>query len=57
MPDLRIANIMRDAALLSQARKEAFSLIDKDPLLKSSPSLRKTLETFWEGKIELFKTG
>jgi ATP-dependent DNA helicase RecG len=57
MPDLRIANIIRDAALLSQARKEAFSLIDKDPLLKSSPLLRKTLETSWKGKIELFKTG
>lgn len=57
MPDLRIANIIRDAALLSLARKEAFSLIDKDPHLNSSPLLRKTLETFWKGKIELFKTG
>jgi ATP-dependent DNA helicase RecG len=57
MPDLRIANIIRDASLLSLARKEAFSLIDKDPHLKSSPLLRKALETFWKGKIELFKTG
>jgi ATP-dependent DNA helicase RecG len=57
MPDLRIANIVRDSMLLSDARREAFSLIDREPDLKEFPLLRKTLETFWEGKIELFKTG
>lgn len=57
MPDLRIANIVRDSMLLSDARREAFSLIDREPDLKGFPLLRKSLETFWEGKIELFKTG
>jgi ATP-dependent DNA helicase RecG len=57
MPDLRIANIVRDAILLNEARREAFSLIDRDPDLKGYPLLRKFLQTFWEGKIELFKTG
>ncbi|MEW6418089.1 MAG: ATP-dependent DNA helicase RecG [Nitrospirota bacterium] len=57
MPDLRIANIVRDAKLLEASRREAFSLIDRDPDLKGFPLLRKSLETFWEGKIELFKTG
>jgi ATP-dependent DNA helicase RecG len=57
MPDLRIANIVRDGMLLSKARREAFSIIDRDPDLKGFPLLRKSLETFWEGKIELFKTG
>ena len=57
MPDLRIANIVRDAPLLNQARKEAFDLIGNDPDLKGYPLLRKTLEGFWKGKIELFKTG
>jgi ATP-dependent DNA helicase RecG len=57
MPDLRIANIVRDAILLNEARREAFSLIDRDPDLKGYPLLRKSLQTFWEGKIELFKTG
>jgi ATP-dependent DNA helicase RecG len=56
MPDLRIANIVRDGMLLSKARREAFSIIDRDPDLKGFPLLRKSLETFWEGKIELFKT-
>jgi ATP-dependent DNA helicase RecG len=57
MPDLRIANIVRDSLLLNDARKEAFSLIERDPDLKGYPVLRKSLETFWRGKIELFKTG
>ncbi|MGB9716134.1 MAG: ATP-dependent DNA helicase RecG [Thermodesulfovibrionales bacterium] len=57
MPDLRIANIVRDAPLLNIARKEAFTLIDKDPFLNNMPSLRNAVETFWKGKIELFKTG
>ncbi len=57
MPDLRIANIVRDSTLLSDARREAFSLIDREPDLKGFPLLRKSLEKFWEGKIELFKTG
>jgi ATP-dependent DNA helicase RecG len=57
MPDLRIANIVRDAILLNEARREAFSLINRDPDLKGYPLLKKSLQTFWEEKIELFKTG
>jgi ATP-dependent DNA helicase RecG len=57
MPDLKIANIVRDAKLLNVARGEAFSLIEKDPHLKEFPLLKRSLERFWEGKIELFKTG
>ncbi len=57
MPDLKIANIIRDARLLDTARKEAFALIDKDSELNSFPELKKGLEMFWKGKIELFKTG
>ncbi|HYA12344.1 MAG TPA: ATP-dependent DNA helicase RecG [Thermodesulfovibrionales bacterium] len=57
MPDLKIANIVRDAKLLNVARGEAFSLIEKDPYLKEFPLLKRSLERFWEGKIELFKTG
>jgi len=57
MPDLKIANIVRDAMLLSKAREEAFAIIDRDPDLSGYPLLRKCLETYWEGKMELFKTG
>ncbi|MFZ5907281.1 MAG: ATP-dependent DNA helicase RecG [Nitrospirota bacterium] len=57
MPDLRIANILRDSLLLSEARREAFALIEKDAGLEGYPLLRNFLERFWEGRIELFKTG
>jgi ATP-dependent DNA helicase RecG len=57
MPDLRIANIVRDAILVSEARKEAFAIIERDPELEGYPLLRDALERFWQGKMELFKTG
>ncbi|MEW6570077.1 MAG: ATP-dependent DNA helicase RecG [Nitrospirota bacterium] len=57
MPDLRIANIVRDARLLNKARQEAFSLIEDDPELKGLPLLKKSVENFWKEKSELFKTG
>lgn len=57
MPDLKVASIIRDAGLLDVARKEAFDIIDADPELKVFPLLKKTVERFWEGKIEIFKTG
>jgi ATP-dependent DNA helicase RecG len=57
LPDLRIANIVRDAGLLEPARREAFSFVERDPELGGFPLLRESLEKFWLGKIELFKTG
>jgi ATP-dependent DNA helicase RecG len=57
LPDMRVADIVRDAELLEVARKEAFSLVDKDPGLEGHPRLRVSLEVFWRDRIELFKTG
>ena len=57
MPDLKIANIIRDAGLLHDARQEAFTIVKSDPDLKGYPLLKRSVETFWRGKIELFKTG
>ncbi len=57
MPDLKIANILRDASLLNDARREAFNLVEKDPELHGLPILKNSLEQFWHGKIDLFKTG
>ncbi len=56
LPDLKSANIIRDYQLLKTARHEAFKLIETDPEIQNYPSLRKSLETFWKGKLELFKT-
>ncbi len=57
LPDLRIASIVRDAKVLSDARNEAFNLIDKDPDL-SLPSHKKmrqeVIDRFAEGADWLF---
>jgi ATP-dependent DNA helicase RecG len=57
LPDLRVANIVRDAQVLESAREEAFKLMEDDPEVTHHPVLRRELEAFWKGKVELFSTG
>jgi ATP-dependent DNA helicase RecG len=57
MPDLKVANIVRDMKILEKARAEAFNLIEKGPELIEFPSLKKAVEVFWKGKKDLFRTG
>lgn len=57
LPDLRNANIMRDAAILEAAKKEAFAVIEKDAELTEFPFLKGHLDVFWKGRVDLFKTG
>jgi ATP-dependent DNA helicase RecG len=56
MPDLKVANLLRDAKILEIARKEAFSVIERDSALAGYPQLRKSIEDFWGKRLELFKT-
>ncbi len=56
MPDLKVANLLRDAKILETARKEAFALIESDSALRGYPQLRKSIEDFWGKRLELFKT-
>ncbi len=57
LPDLKVANIIRDMKILEKAKTEAFGLIEASPELRDFPSLKKTVEVFWKGKVDLFKTG
>lgn len=59
IPDFRVANIARDVSILSEARKEAFQLIDKDPSLSlAEHSVTKTvLKERWKGRLELASIG
>ncbi len=57
MPDLKVADIIRDVTVLESARREAFGLVDASPEMGEFPLLRRALEVFWKGKADLFKTG
>ncbi len=50
LPDLRAANIIRDADLLEKARIEAFDLIQQDPTLATYPRLQDLLKRKWQGR-------
>ncbi len=56
LPDLKIANILRDIDVLEKARKEAFALIEDDPGLDRYPLLKETLQRKWMGKLDLIKS-
>jgi ATP-dependent DNA helicase RecG len=53
LPDLRAANIIRDADILENARNEAFALISQDPGLAGYPELREQVRRKWQGKLGL----
>jgi len=57
LPDLRAANIIRDADLLEKARSEAFELVRQDPALTHNPQLRDSLRRRWQGKLGLLSVG
>ncbi len=55
LPELKNANILRDVKILEAARKEAFELIKKDPLLSMPEhiSLKTVLKHKWLEKLEM----
>jgi ATP-dependent DNA helicase RecG len=53
LPDLRAANIIRDADLLEDARKEAFEMTNGDPGLAAHPVLRALVKQRWEKRLAL----
>lgn len=59
LPELRIANLLEDTALLSAARSEAFAIVEEDPnLLKpQNRMIRGHLETNYRGKLGLGEVG
>ena len=57
MPDLKNADLRRDAVILADARQEAFDLVAQDDELRKYPFLKHRLDVFWKGKADLFRTG
>jgi ATP-dependent DNA helicase RecG len=56
IPDLKIANIIRDIGVLEDARKEAFDIIENNPDLDRYPLLKGMLQRKWMGRLELIKS-
>ena len=55
IPEFRVANLVRDADLLQQARQEAFALLTQDPQLKAPAhrAVREAMLRRWQEKLEL----
>lgn len=56
IPELNVANIIRDMDILEISRKEAFALADADPEMKEYPLLKEKLHRKWMGRLELIKS-
>src|SRR5207245_4380254 len=57
VPEFRAANLVRDAAILEQARQEAFSIVQADPSLGDPrhQALRAVMLRRWKAKLDLGK--
>ncbi|WP_353684587.1 ATP-dependent DNA helicase RecG [Thermodesulfovibrio sp. 3907-1M] len=56
MPDLKVADLLRDQSVLDTARKEAEIILREDRTLNSYPRIKALLEEFWRNKVEIFMT-
>jgi ATP-dependent DNA helicase RecG len=59
LPEFRAADLLRDAPLLDEARREAQSIVAADPELRdpANRGLRQALLTRWRGKLDLASVG
>ena len=59
LPAFRVADQLRDAAVLEEARQEAFKLVATDPDLRAPEhrALRAALLARWRGKLDLASVG
>jgi ATP-dependent DNA helicase RecG len=59
LPGFRLANIVTDADILTAARKEAFSLVERDPHLSrtENKNIRKEFEFVFKDLLSLVRVG
>jgi ATP-dependent DNA helicase RecG len=59
LPEFRVADLVRDSAVLEDARQEALRLVDTDPdlLRPEHRPLREALLSRWRGKLALASAG
>ncbi len=54
--DFRVADLIKDRAILDVARNEAFALVEKDPELSSCPELKERLYARLGRSLNLVET-
>jgi ATP-dependent DNA helicase RecG len=59
LPEFRVADLLRDAAILEEARRDALAIIAADPELRALEhgGLRQALLARWRGKLALASVG
>jgi len=59
LPEFRVADLLRDGAVLEPARREAFAVVQGDPslLAPAHRRLRAALLSRWRGKLDLAGIG
>jgi len=57
LPELRIADLLRDTLLVAAARNIARREIDADPTLQSAPATRRAVRARWGSRIDLSGVG
>ncbi len=59
LPEFRVADLVRDGAMLEEARQDALALIARDPKLLQPEhrALRAALLSRWRGKLDLASVG
>jgi ATP-dependent DNA helicase RecG len=57
LPDLRIADLVRDTRLVSLARETALETVRRDPGLRRAPDLARAVELRWGERLALVEVG
>ncbi len=59
LPEFRVADLLRDAAILEEARRDALAIVATDPELRAPEhrGLRDALLARWRGKLALASVG
>jgi ATP-dependent DNA helicase RecG len=57
MPDLRFADLVRDARLVARAREAARATVDADPGLREQPALATAVATRWGERLKFVGIG
>ncbi|MEZ4330151.1 MAG: ATP-dependent DNA helicase RecG [Myxococcota bacterium] len=57
VPELRIADLLRDAKLVAVARRAARAIVEVDPKLAARPATRRAVRVRWGKRIDLSSVG